>query len=202
MLKILGYCDRLSVAPGERVRFMVSCTGAPRYRSEVVRIIHGDANPAGPGLKLEPVATPITGEYPGRVQPVDAGSYLRVADHERLRALASFTVLAMIWPTTPGRGHQALIGRWSPGDASGFALEIRDGELALTVDDRRGGVATVRSGKKLLRRRWYRWLRASIAATVWSRSCSGRSGRRRASMTPLRSAKPSPPCPQPQMRIC
>jgi N,N-dimethylformamidase len=135
MLKILGYCDRLSVAPGERVRFMVSCTGAPRYRSEVVRIIHGDANPAGPGLKLEPVATPITGEYPGRVQPVDAGSYLRVADHERLRALASFTVLAMIWPTTPGRGHQALIGRWSPGDASGFALEIRDGELALTVGE-------------------------------------------------------------------
>ena len=86
-MKILGYADRLSVAPGETVRFMVSCSGAERYRAEIVRIIHGDANPDGPGLKLERVATPVSGEYPGRVQAIDIGSYLRVPDHERLRAL-------------------------------------------------------------------------------------------------------------------
>ena len=74
MLKILGYCDRLSVAPGETVRFMVSCTGAANYRAEIVRIIHGDANPAGPGLKLARVATPIDGAYPAREQGIDAGS--------------------------------------------------------------------------------------------------------------------------------
>ncbi len=101
MLKILGYCDRLSVAPGETVRFMVSCTGGERYRAEIVRIIHGDANPAGPGLKLERIATPVSGDYPAREQKIDAGSYVLVPDHERLRALASFTVIAMIWPTTP-----------------------------------------------------------------------------------------------------
>jgi N,N-dimethylformamidase len=44
MLRILGYCDKLSVAPGETVRFMVSCE-AERYRAEIVRIVHGDANP-------------------------------------------------------------------------------------------------------------------------------------------------------------
>ncbi len=104
MLKILGYCDRLSVAAGETVRFMVSCTGATSYRAEVVRIIHGDANPAGPGLKLARVATPVEGAYPAREQTIDAGSYLRVPDHERLRALQGFTVMAMIWPTTPAAG--------------------------------------------------------------------------------------------------
>jgi len=104
-LKILGYCDKLSVAPGETVRFMVSCE-AERYRAEIVRIIHGDANPAGPGLRLEPVATPIGGEYPGRQQAIDAGSYATAPDHPRMRELASFTVMAMVWPTTPGRGRQ------------------------------------------------------------------------------------------------
>ena len=42
-MKVLGYCDRLSVAPGETVRFMVSCTGAPSYRAEVVRIMQSQA---------------------------------------------------------------------------------------------------------------------------------------------------------------
>ena len=38
---------------------------------------------------------------------------------------------------------------------AGFALEIRDGELALTLGDGRRGEATVRSGKRLIKRRWY-----------------------------------------------
>jgi N,N-dimethylformamidase len=154
MLKILGYGDRLSVAPGESVRFMVSCTGAERYRAEIVRIIHGDANPAGPGLKLERIATPVSGDYPARLQTIDAGSYLRIPDHARLRALESFTVAAMIWPTTPKRGRQGLVAKWDEARAAGFALEIREGELALTLGDGTRE-ATVRSGRQLLNRRWY-----------------------------------------------
>ncbi|HEX5794586.1 MAG TPA: N,N-dimethylformamidase beta subunit family domain-containing protein [Geminicoccaceae bacterium] len=154
-MKVLGYCDRLSVAPGETVRFMVSCTGATSYRAEVVRIIHGDANPAGPGLKLRKVPAPVDGEYPAREQRIDAGSYLRVPDHPRLRTLQGFTVMAMIWPTTPARGRQGLVAKWAPAGGAGFALEIQGGELALTLGDGRGGGATVRSGKRLLRRRWY-----------------------------------------------
>src|SRR5918996_5770740 len=152
MLKILGYCDRLSAAPGDTVRFMVSSEGGP-YRPEIVRIIHGDANPAGPGLKLEPVASPIEGTYQGRPQKIDAGSYARIPDHPKLRGLRAFTVMAMIWPTTPLRARQALIGKWHP-SRGGFVLELSDGELALTLGDGRN-VATVRSGAKLLERRWY-----------------------------------------------
>ena len=87
MVKILGYADRLSVAPGEAVRFMVSCTGGKSYRAEIVRIIHGDANPKGPGLKLEKVGSAVEGEYPARAQGIDAGSYGIVPDHARLRDL-------------------------------------------------------------------------------------------------------------------
>jgi N,N-dimethylformamidase len=155
MLKILGYADKLSVAPGETMRFMVSCTGAKSYRAEIVRIIHGDANPAGPGLKLAKIPTPVEGEYPAREQRIDAGSYLRVPDHEKLRALQGFTVMAMIWPTTPARQRQGLIAKWAAASGAGFALEIRDGELALTLGDGQSRQATIRSGKQLLRRRWY-----------------------------------------------
>jgi N,N-dimethylformamidase len=154
-MKILGYADRLSVAPGEAVRFMVSCSGAERYRAEIVRIVHGDANPAGPGLRLEPVESAVDGEYPGRVQAIHTGSFVRVPDHARLRGLESFTVLAMIWPTTPARGRQGLIAQWSAGDGAGFALALEDGEVTLTLGDGRGGLATVASGRRLLARRWY-----------------------------------------------
>jgi N,N-dimethylformamidase len=154
MLKILGYCDRLSVAPGETVRFMVSCE-AERYRAEIVRIVHGDANPAGPGLKLEPVATPVGGEHPGRVQTIDAGSYAIVEPHPRLCDLGSFTIVAMIWPTTPEKGRQALVARRDPGTGAGFALEIQGGGLAFVAGDAGGGEIAVRSGRAMLVRRWY-----------------------------------------------
>ena len=58
--------------------------------------------PPGRASSSRAVATPVEGEYPGREQTIDAGSYLSVPDHERLRALAGFTVMAKVWPTTPG----------------------------------------------------------------------------------------------------
>ena len=47
---IVGYADHLRVQPGETIRFMVS-SEVPRYRADIVRLIHGDANPTGPGIK-------------------------------------------------------------------------------------------------------------------------------------------------------
>ena len=55
MKTIVGYADKISVAPGETIQFMVSCTSGRSYQSEIVRIIHGDVNPAGPGFKDEKV---------------------------------------------------------------------------------------------------------------------------------------------------
>jgi N,N-dimethylformamidase len=40
----------------------------------LVRVIHGDANPDGPGVKLIHVPATFEGIYPGRRQPIDAGS--------------------------------------------------------------------------------------------------------------------------------
>ncbi|MFL5693964.1 MAG: hypothetical protein ACJ795_19405, partial [Ktedonobacteraceae bacterium] len=66
--------DQLSMMPGKTIRFMVNCEGAEKYRVDLVRLIHGDTNPAGPGFKEEVIETPISGEYPGRKQVIYSGS--------------------------------------------------------------------------------------------------------------------------------
>ena len=48
---IHGYADRLSVAPGETIEFKVSCDEPGSYRADLVRLIHGDTNPAGPATR-------------------------------------------------------------------------------------------------------------------------------------------------------
>lgn len=76
-MEIVGYADRLSVAPGETVCFYVS-SQRRRYRADVVRLIHGDPNPKGPGFKEEVIPTNVTGDYKGGLQKIYPGSYVCV----------------------------------------------------------------------------------------------------------------------------
>jgi N,N-dimethylformamidase len=48
---ILGYADRFSVAPGERIAFKASCRGHAHYYADIVRLVSGDLSPAGPGFR-------------------------------------------------------------------------------------------------------------------------------------------------------
>jgi N,N-dimethylformamidase len=74
-MRLVGYSDRLSAAPGETIAFMVS-SGHPAYDAEIVRLVHGDPNPRGPGLIEHAVESPVTGTYPGRIQQIHTGSYV------------------------------------------------------------------------------------------------------------------------------
>ena len=74
MVPLIGYLDRFSARPGERIAVKVSSQFDPPYRADLVRIIHGDANPAGPGMKFEELPAPFAGEYNSRFQPVHSGS--------------------------------------------------------------------------------------------------------------------------------
>ena len=74
MLKLIGYLDRWSARPGEAIAVKVSSAANGPYQADLVRIVHADPNPAGPGMKLEPVAG-FAGEFPSRVQTTATGSY-------------------------------------------------------------------------------------------------------------------------------
>ncbi len=50
MLKVTGYPDRYSVAPGEKIAFKISLEDTDRFDARIVRVVHGDCNPEGPGL--------------------------------------------------------------------------------------------------------------------------------------------------------
>ena len=100
---VLGYTDKISVCPGETISFMVTSERGEKYDASIVRLIHGDSNPKGPGYKDEPVKTDIDGSYPGRKQEILAGSYVVVPESPHLADLGSFTVQAMIWPTMAPR---------------------------------------------------------------------------------------------------
>lgn len=163
-LGINGYPSKLSVEPGESVRIMVS-TKESRFRSTIVRVTHGDADPAGPGLKEEVIDATVNGTYRGRYQPMPFGSYVTVPDDSRLRPRGSFTITAWIAPTTiPGSPYnrvalqrtpvgnprlQGLITKWSEDDERGYGLFIDEaGSLALRMGSR-DGAETVSTGVKL-----------------------------------------------------
>jgi N,N-dimethylformamidase len=155
MMRLLGYSDRISVAPGETITFMVSGDGVPRYRAGIVRLIHGDANPAGPGFKAEPLATPIDGTYPGRHQPIAAGSSIQVEPHPELAKQRSLSGTLWIWPTLLEAGPQAVLGLGDPAAGGGFVVGVDPADgVTLDIAAADGPVRLV-TGRRLVQRHWY-----------------------------------------------
>jgi N,N-dimethylformamidase len=163
LVRVVGYADRLSAAPGETIRFHVSAT-EPAYRAEIVRLRHGDTRPYGAGIRETLIAATVNGEYAGRTQEIPRGSCVVVADCPALAALSSCSITAFIYPTAPASGTQGLITRMAA--SAGIGLELHDGVLALAIGD---GARTVRidSGAALREREWY-FVAASYDATTSS----------------------------------
>ncbi|HLZ31158.1 MAG TPA: N,N-dimethylformamidase beta subunit family domain-containing protein [Chloroflexota bacterium] len=151
---LLGYADRFSVAPGESIRFMVSCE-ATTFDAQLVRLIHGDANPAGPGYREELLASRFNRTIPGRRQTIAAGSYVRVPFAAPPELAAGLTVQAWVWPTTPNKpGGQGLVACLSP-DSRGFVFGLdANGRLRLELGLESGVVQVTHSGEPLPRWRW------------------------------------------------
>jgi N,N-dimethylformamidase len=156
MKTIMGYSDKISVCPGETIRFMVSCEGEKAYRARLVQIIHGDTSPEGPGYKERAVKASFEGEYAARKQNIYSGSHVVVPPNRLFNDLSSFTVQAFVWPTTPEKGRQTILALWNAKSKGGLILGIdENGALDLTLGDGKGGAETVSTNKKILAREWY-----------------------------------------------
>ncbi|WP_075022716.1 LamG domain-containing protein [Actinomadura madurae] len=169
---IHGYADRLSVAPGETIEFKVSSVRTGTYRADVVRLVNGDTNPAGPGFD-EVLEVPINGTYPARFQPTDPGSYVVVHDQGKLALDGPFTLHAFVCPTTPENDDQIVFGRYVKESNTGYALGIRHGRPCLLIGD--GTKTTVVETRSPLHRScWYSiavgYDPADQRATVYVRS--------------------------------
>jgi N,N-dimethylformamidase len=154
MLKIVGYPDRFSAAPGETIDFKISVEEGDRFEARLVRVVHGDCNPAGPGLKFVHVPTDADGEHPGGPQRIDAGSFMIVDPFPALAA-GPFTFFAMIWPTLTRRSDQTLFCQWNPVTSSGIHVGLTNGgRVAVTVGGE-GRTQTVTADIAMLDRHWY-----------------------------------------------
>ncbi|MSP81417.1 MAG: N,N-dimethylformamidase [Alphaproteobacteria bacterium] len=153
--RLLGYGDEISVTPRATLRFMVSAEGLERYRADIVRLRCADDSPGGPGFSEIVVPSAANGDYRARFQPILAGSYAIVPENQRLLRLSSLTAQAFIWATTPRLGPQAILGTWSQGMGSGFALVIEgDGCLGLRLAGRGGDFVSVTTGVPVPARTW------------------------------------------------
>ena len=156
MIRILGYADRISAAPGECIQVKVSCEGLDQYDADLVRVIHGDINPSGPGYRDAPVPLDLGGPFKGRYQPIHAGSFGVVNAKPLFPAKSSLGLQAFVFQTLPGRGPQTILSRQDPQSGIGFRLYLDpEGAAALevTAGGEKGGV--VATGAPLIAERWY-----------------------------------------------
>src|SRR5580692_877709 len=120
---IVGYTDRLTVQPGQKIQFMVSCD-FPSYRAEIVRLRSADFRPIGPPRKEKVFPSRIAGRYKGRKQTYPHGSYGIVETDSRLPSLDSFSIQCWIFPTTPKKGPQGLVTCMKTSKGEGLGLFI------------------------------------------------------------------------------
>jgi N,N-dimethylformamidase len=133
---IHGYSDRLSVAPGETIEFKISVENPAPYRADLVRVINGDANPAGPGFREEDVACDIAGEHEGRHQRADIGSFAVVDDPDGLLAGdGQLGVELLVHAGVTDPAVQTLVSRFDPSAGAGWAVILLEGRPALRIGD-------------------------------------------------------------------
>ena len=131
--ELLGYAVPMVVTAGETVQIMVT-TSAESYDAQIVRLIHGDTNPDGPGFKVQQIESAANGSHPGRRQTTHTGSYAQIGSDERLDAAEGLTVQAWIWPTTPQLDNPQGIVTRTVG-SRGYGLFVEAGAVTLRIGD-------------------------------------------------------------------
>ena len=101
ILRVTGYTDKIAVTQEEEITFYIHSEFGESYKSDIVRLINGDTNPEGPGLKEKVIRNKTNKVYKGKHQPLMAGSYLLVPHSKKLDC-DDITVCAYIYHTTPG----------------------------------------------------------------------------------------------------
>lgn len=151
-LPITGYLDRFSHRPGETFTAFVSTRDGGVYRARLVRVLSGDPNPHGPGVRFEDLSDRFDQSIAGRHQPIDLGSYGIVRGGPRRDAGEACTWTVLVRPGLPDAGQVLLA---EEGQGATIALLIgtngataRIGSAAATIE--------LATGAPMQTARWYR----------------------------------------------
>ena len=111
-LPITGYLDRFSHRPGETFTAHVSVRDGGAYRARLVRVLSGDPNPSGPGMRFEDQSHRFDQSFTGRRQPIHHGSYGIVDAGPARDAGSACTWTVLVRPGVVDAG-QVLLARGS-----------------------------------------------------------------------------------------
>jgi N,N-dimethylformamidase len=154
-LPITGYLDRFSHRPGETFTAYVSVRQGGSYRARLVRVLSGDPNPSGPGVRFEDLSHRFDQSFTGRRQPIHLGSYAVVGKAPVRDPNAACTWTVLVRPGLVDAG-QALLAE----EAGDTAIALLIGGNGATARITHGRTAIqVATGTPMHAARWYRvWL--------------------------------------------
>ncbi len=147
--ELTGYATEISLSPGDELAFMVSTTEVS-YAPDMVKLIHGDEHPDGPGFRERAVSTVPASTHPGRVQETRCGSYARSSPTETVGAGDALTLIAWVQPTLPAVARSGILTWWSEADCLGFGVfREPEGDVSLRLGHGAGRISIYRTGVPL-----------------------------------------------------
>ncbi len=160
-LPITGYLDRFSHRPGETFTAHVSVRDGGAYRARLVRVLSGDPNPDGPGVRFEDLSHRFDRSFAGRRQAIHPGSYGIVDTGPSRDAASACTWTVLVRPGIVDAGQVLLAEELSSASvalligANGATARIRSGENTVELA----------TGTAIQAARWYRvWLAVDPAS--------------------------------------
>jgi N,N-dimethylformamidase len=159
-LPITGYLDRFSHRPGDRFEARVSVRDGGPARARLVRVVSGDPNPAGPGLRFEDLSHRLDIAFAGRRQPIRLGSHAVVARPPR-RPPGPCTWTALVRLEAHPPEPAAVLSE----EQDGAAITLLAGAGGVAAEMLAGGARhRLATGMPWPLRRWVRvWLSADPA---------------------------------------
>lgn len=153
---IVGYCDRISVRPGETIRFFASTYRPGNYNARLVRVVNGDSLSGAGRFKTLPIPTPFERSYPAHQQPIFTGSYVRIVGvANALSDLQSFSVVALVRPSLGKSQPQFAVSRWNGPRQGGWAIGIDErGEGAAWLGDGLKHNVKLNTSRRIIPGRW------------------------------------------------
>jgi N,N-dimethylformamidase len=154
-LPIAGYLDRLSARPGERIAAKVSVISTGMAEASLVRLIHVDPNPAGPGMKIEDLSSVFRTPFRARRQEIRRGASARVDGRPARKPDAPVTWTALVQPTRLDAVRRAVLCEFDAQGAS-VCLDVSTNGAHFVVRDARGGERRFGTDAALAEGDWYR----------------------------------------------
>ncbi len=150
-MTLIGYLDHLSCRAGDQLSVRASSDHTDVHL-DLVRLLHGDENPSGPGFLIEQCESVEAHTFQGTLQQCRPGSFA-YSEAVLNETPGAVTVEVRIWPTLPADGRRQGVVSVVDRHGSCVAAVAVDEEGRVAVVSR--DAVMIETTARLRPRRWY-----------------------------------------------